>query len=234
MKSFFLIVSVLIFASKSHSQVTDVDGNSYKTTVIGSQTWMAENYKVAHFRNGDTIRELKSRKEWLEAIKNKEPGWSYYKNKKNAEYGKIYNHYAVYDSRDLAPEGWHIAGADNDWYKLIRFLEKDTAAFCAVKQNVLTSLKSTEGWKYNNGTNTTGFDAKPFGLINYKGRFKKKYFNRFYRESMEFAIWHNFYELGHVCWCAFDGGYEFCPNCEFESHKKSELNIGYYIRCVKD
>ena len=37
------------------SDCVDIEGNTYATIQIGDQVWMAENLKVAHYRNGDDI-----------------------------------------------------------------------------------------------------------------------------------------------------------------------------------
>ena len=33
--------------------VTDIDGNTYETVLIGDQLWMSENLKTTHYRNGN-------------------------------------------------------------------------------------------------------------------------------------------------------------------------------------
>ena len=58
MKLFSQIVLVYFITLSSlslNSQVTDINGKIYKTVLIGSQTWMAENLNVDRFKNGDLI-----------------------------------------------------------------------------------------------------------------------------------------------------------------------------------
>ena len=58
----FLTAMLTVSCKKSNSAdsssgptVTDIDGNVYHTVVVGTQTWMVENLKVKHYRNGDPI-----------------------------------------------------------------------------------------------------------------------------------------------------------------------------------
>jgi uncharacterized protein (TIGR02145 family) len=91
--------------------ITDTrDGKVYKTVVIGSNTWMAENLNVSTFRNGDPIYEAKTNEDWEKAAKEGKPAWCYYNNDhlNGKEFGKLYNYFALIDSRGLSPEGWHI------------------------------------------------------------------------------------------------------------------------------
>lgn len=89
----------------------------------GSQVWMAENLNVSTFRNGDPIPQAKTAKEWKAAGKNKQPAWCYFDNdpKNGEKYGKLYNFYAVTDSRGLAPKGFHVP-SDEEWTKREEFL----------------------------------------------------------------------------------------------------------------
>jgi len=125
---------------------------------IGSQVWMTENLNVERFRNGDPIPQAKTNEEWDRAGANKHPAWCYYDNdpKNGAKYGKLYNWYAVNDSRGLAPVGYHIP-SDAEWTKLTDFLGGRDAAGA--------KMKSKNGWYNNgNGNNSSGFSGLPGGF----------------------------------------------------------------------
>ena len=89
------------------NECEDYDGNVYTTVQIGNQLWMAENLKVTHYRNGDVIPNITNNGEWG-SLSTGAYG-VYDNNPANADtYGNLYNWYAVDDSRNIAPEGWHV------------------------------------------------------------------------------------------------------------------------------
>ena len=97
-------------------EMTDQDGNVYQTIIIGTQEWMMENLKVTHYRNGDNIPTGHSNSDW----KTLSTGayCAFDDNESNADtYGYLYNWYAVDDSRNIAPEGWHVP-TDDEWKTL--------------------------------------------------------------------------------------------------------------------
>lgn len=106
---------------------------SFKTTSINGKVWMAENLDVDHFRNGDSIPEAKTDKEWVKAGENKQPAWCYYYKGyvEGGPIGKIYNWYALTDPRGLAPEGWRIP-TDEDFKQLIQYYHNNRDLLYAV------------------------------------------------------------------------------------------------------
>jgi uncharacterized protein (TIGR02145 family) len=118
--SFLLILSCLGMPGAmaqmnqpSDSTVTDIDKNTYAVVAIGNQRWMAENLRVKHYSNGDPIPNIRSAEEW----QNLEMGafCDYDNESKNASvYGHLYNWFAVSDSRNLCPVGWH-APSTSEW-----------------------------------------------------------------------------------------------------------------------
>ncbi len=140
---------------------------------IGSQVWTNENLNVDHFRNGDIIPEAKTAEEWINAAKNKQSAWCYYDNdpSNSQKYGKLYNWYAVNDTRGLAPYGWHVP-SNQDWIVLVKFICGNKAVSLNINQHfneawsydvadkLNMALKSKIGWLVN-GTNTYGYNALP-------------------------------------------------------------------------
>ena len=165
MKKVNLILGAVVMAAMMLSSCGSVGSNevTIDEVTIGTQVWMSNNLDVSTFRNGDPIPEAKTAREWQEAEVNRQPAWSYYNNDPayGARYGKLYNWYAVNDSRGLAPEGWHIP-TDAEWSTLENYLGNDAG----------NKLKSTSGWiNYGNGTNSSGFSGLPGGYRSDDGTF---------------------------------------------------------------
>lgn len=97
--------------------VTDIDGNFYQTIHAASgQEWMAENLQVCRYANGDSILHAVDNVMWSVSDSG---AWCYYNhNPQNGDvFGKLYNGWAVEDSRNVCPEGWHVPSTD-EWDEL--------------------------------------------------------------------------------------------------------------------
>jgi uncharacterized protein (TIGR02145 family) len=151
------------------SSVTDVDGNNYNTVQIGTQCWIQSNLKVIKYRNGDSIPTGLSNSAWENITSG---AYAIYDNNRvnDGLYGKLYNHYAVMDSRGLCPTGWHVP-TDGEWTTLETFLGGSSVAGGALKS---TATQPTPGgWNSSNtgATNSSGFTAGPGGLRVFDGSF---------------------------------------------------------------
>jgi uncharacterized protein (TIGR02145 family) len=132
---------------------------------IGTQSWALANLDVCIFRNGDSILQARTNKEWVSAGESGKPAWCYYNNDPaiGLKYGKLYNWYAVNDPRGLAPAGWTLP-ADDDWVKLGNYLGAQGVAG--------SKMKSINRWNEgNNGTNESGFNGFPGGYRVENGAF---------------------------------------------------------------
>jgi uncharacterized protein (TIGR02145 family) len=145
-------------------QCTDADNNSYSVVQIGSQLWMQENLKTTKYRDGTDIPNVQDSAAWG----NLNTGaYCDYHNlpAEGAYYGHLYNFYAVADSRNICPSGWHIA-SNHEWNIMEKFLDPtvDTTALGGRGTVIGRILK--EGcdtrWEYLDSTyglNPAGFTA---------------------------------------------------------------------------
>lgn len=207
-----LVQSVVFFAFAVIIAKLDNIMNNF---AVAKTEWMKKNLNVDKFRNGDPIPEAKTVEEWKLADENKQPAWCYYENdSKNGEnFGKLYNWYAVIDSRGLAPIGWHIP-SDEEWTQLSDYL--------GGKMKAGLKMKSRSGWYNNgNGTNESGFNGKPGGYRDHNGEFNS---------IGNYGGW----------WALKEGEDKIAWGCSLSS-SNNDLNygggvegFGSSVRCIKD
>ena len=144
--------------------LVDVDGTTYGSVVLNGKEWMNKNLEVSTYRNGDVIPQVTDLTQWVTSTTG---AWCYYENDtaNGPIYGKLYNWYAVHDSRGLAPAGWHIP-TDTEWSDLATFLGGEIVAGSKLKED---STTSTWDVSTNYATNQSGFTAVPAGTgyLNY-------------------------------------------------------------------
>jgi uncharacterized protein (TIGR02145 family) len=194
--------------------ITDIDGNTYQTVTIGTQVWMSENLKVSKYRNGNTIPTGLSDAAWGTTSSG---AYAIYNNDaaNNTTYGKLYNWYAVTDSRNLCPTGWHIP-SDAEWTTLENFLGGASVAG--------GKLKSTSSlWTAPNtgATNESGFSGLPGGFRNYDGTYNTIGYVGYWWSSTELSASDAWYrDLNYSYGYSYRSGYG----------KRS----GFSVRCLRD
>lgn len=63
-----------------NSQVTDIEGNTYKIVQIGTQLWMAENLRTTKFNDNSIIPLLDDEQAWSNSLT---PAYCWYENDSN-------------------------------------------------------------------------------------------------------------------------------------------------------
>ncbi len=196
------------------SNVIDMDGNTYPTVRIGNQEWMAENLRVTHYRNGNPIPNITNSTDWYSLITGARCFYSNDSATNNPKYGGLYNWYAVNDSRNLCPVGWHMP-SDDEWTTLTTYLGGVSVAGGPMKRAIQWNSPNT------GATNTSGFSGIAGGI---RGN------------------WGNCVSIGDVgiWWTVTETGtttalYRMLNNMEtIVDFYDSPKHYGYSVRCVRD
>jgi len=202
------------------------DGYTYELVAIVDQCWFAENLRTEHYANGDAIPGELSNSEWQNNTT--EGAQAIYSNDASnlADYGRLYNGYAVDDARGLCPSGWHVP-TDGEYMILEMTLgmsesQANSTGWRGTDQG--TQMKSSPSddpsW---DGTNTSGFSALAGG-------------NRFSHGD--------FYDEGYFGYFWSSSPNECCPNAwlralssgltEVYRHNNYSRRFGFSVRCVRD
>jgi uncharacterized protein (TIGR02145 family) len=204
----------LTFTTGVSSNPVDADGNTYTTVTIGTQVWMKENLKVTKYRNGNVIPTNLTNTAWQATTGG---AYSIHGNisANNTTYGKLYNWYAVADSRNLCPVGWHVP-TDIEWTTLENYLGGADVAGGKLKSN--SSLWTAP----NSGvTNESGFSGLPGGARGWNGT---------YNDIGYYGYWWSTTEASNSS--AF---YRYLGYYDINSSKDSYYKqVGFSVRCLKD
>ena len=200
--------------------ITDTDGNFYKTVYIGTQQWMAENLKVSKYNDETIIPNITDNTQWSSLTTG---AWSYYNNSDSLGkiYGKLYNWYAVSktsnSNKNVCPTGWHVP-TDAEWTVLTEYL--GGASFAGGKMKEV----GTTNWNSPNtdATNTSLFSLLPGGGRNFYG---------YYGNIGSLGIWWSStdYKTDNA-WNRFLHNYGGNVDRDYSSNKKDGLSV----RCLRD
>lgn len=210
--------------------VTDIDGNTYNTVMIGEQCWMKENLRTTHFPDNT----------WIPIGDHMLPPNRYIPNNQEENvlaYGYMYDWRTVMNGaaptranpsgvQGICPTGWHVPSYE-EWSQLVDYISGRSEYICGdTNINIAKALADSIGWnsctddctvgnmpEYNNAT---GFSARPAGLDG-----------------------SNFGEDAWFCSTTLTGG--FYANCRVLRHNNTQLqrwqylsDRGFSVRCVRN
>jgi uncharacterized protein (TIGR02145 family) len=162
--------------------IVDVEGNIYKTVIIGTQCWMRENLRTTQYADGTSITYGES------FPPSATTAYYYYPGSPDnvPTYGLLYNWSAAMKNegssdtdpsgvQGVCPEGWHLPSLP-EWEKLRDYVSSQPEYRCdGNSQYIAKSLASTSGWLENadlcavgnnlSANNATGLSILPAGYF---------------------------------------------------------------------
>ena len=212
----------------TYGSVSDIDGNSYKTIQIGTQTWMAENLRTTKYKDGSNIPVVTDNTQWGNNWNNgnplQQPMMCWYNNDQATysanKFGALYNWYAINPAtngnKNVCPTGWHVP-TDAEWIVLTEFLGSESAAVAKMKST------GTQYWQgpNNDATNISGFSGLPAGARPTNGVFGYISYYGFWWSSTEFTA-----QEARIRYLYYSPGYALSSYWN--------KNFGISVRCIKD
>lgn len=197
-------------AGSCPATISDIDGNVYEVVNINGLCWMKENLKVTRFNDGTLIDKLSNESNWQNA--NSAAYCHYDNDSANTKYGLLYNSHCIKPTKNICPNGWHIA-SNQEWNSLIIAGDQTNGNHQFMAQNEWSNASPAP-------TDALGFSALPAGSRDENGFNGRDQYSYFW-SSLEYG----------------DGTlkeYRFIDNLDFIITVAKDKNVGNGCRCVQD
>ena len=215
------------------STVTDYDGNTYNTLLIGEQCWMKENLRTTHYADGTSIP-------YDQSLSNTAP--SYYDYSTSSiqleQRGYLYNWPAAMHGANpsgvqgVCPTGWHVP-SDAEWTTMETVVNGSVVSGTSTgrRGSHAGKLAGGGGWASsstsgapgdygNSQRNASGFGAVPAGACNING-FNSAGGGALFWSSTQYNLDDAYYRYLH---------YDFAG----VSRDKNTKHDGFSVRCLRD
>lgn len=199
----------------NYGSMTDQDGNTYKTILIGTQTWMVANLTTTKFIDGTPVPLVTDPTSWSN-LSTPACCWQNNDPVRKVTYGVLYNWYAV-NTGKLCPPSWHVP-SDAEWTELTDFLGGENTAGGKLKES---------GFRHWNSPNTGATDETHFRALPGGDRL-----------NGTDALFDNLLEMG--CWWTTTHGSDLAisrvmfDNSNIVQKFFYPKNWGLSVRCVRD
>jgi len=157
MKYHLFLLTLFSAVCPLSAQVTDIDGNTYRTVTVGNQVWMAENLRVGRLNNGTPLNLITDGETWKSTPS---PAACWYNNdsvNNHIGLGRMYNGFAALNTA-ICPVGWKVP-SDLEWGEMVSALGGANVAGGKMKDTGLTF------WDIPNtgASNSSGFTGRGGG-----------------------------------------------------------------------
>jgi uncharacterized protein (TIGR02145 family) len=199
---------ILFNPDLTYGNLSDVDGNNYKTIIIGTQTWMAENLKTTRYNDGTSIMKFTD----LKDVVNDTIGAFGWYNDDSITYSKVYGAYYNWfatskhfnGSKNVCPINWHVP-SNSEWSILVDYIGGENYGY------KLKEIGTSKWIAPNSGTNITGFSAVPAGAYSWDNMGEQEYW-----------------------WTSTGMQFRFITYDVYITNLWTENYHGFSIRCLKD
>ncbi len=191
----------------------------YATVLIGDQCWFAENLATTRYTDGTVIDSGLSNSEWASTTTGAQAAYDD-DEAVVSTHGRLYNGYAVDDTRGLCPTNWSVPN-DSDFIHLEENLGMSTEDATSLYWRGSDEGRRLKSTTWQNGLDEVGFSALPHGGRNHSS-------GNFLDDGAIGYWWTQTFNIDGLFYRRMDS----TEDRIFRTYPS--MNYGFSVRCIKD